>query len=218
MPATAVGCRIEWPVKRIRKIWLVAALCSAAAMSSAGFAQELPDRSEAAVDSLLDPPLAAVRPLRFERATADLGTLREEDAPYAGVSYSRTGATKRLPSSGSASGAGVSRPSGRRAASPPEPKVRSSLTYDPENHPGRIDVKCFRLCIGTGPQARCAADVHGRSTACGESLGALPACDGGVAAQTEGRGVPRTGIRSEGYGTYPLRQCRRTAVAVVGGA
>lgn len=50
-------------------------------MSSAGFAQGLPDRSEAAVDSLLDPPLAAVRPLRFERATADLGTLREEDAP-----------------------------------------------------------------------------------------------------------------------------------------
>lgn len=133
-------------------------------MSSAGFAQGLPDRSEAAVDSLLDPPLAAVRPLRFERATADLGTLREEDAPYAGVSYSRTGATKRLPSSGSASGAGVSRPSGRRVASPPEPKGAVELTYDPENHPGRIDVSAFVYV--SGPDRKPAA----RLTFTGEVL------------------------------------------------
>ena len=111
-------------------------------------------------------------------------------------------------------------PRGRVAEGRHRPRSRRCGRADirPREPSGTDRRKCFRLCIGIGSQARCAADVHGQSIACGESLGALPACDGGVAAQTEGSGVPRTGIRSEGYGTYPLRQCRRAAVAVVGGA
>ena len=133
-------------------------------MSSAGFAQGLPDRSEAAVDSLLDPPLAAVRPLRFECATADLGTLREEDAPVRRrfVFKNRSDETVAIvrvsvgcrclaaewPKGGIASGA----------------EGAVELTYDPENHPGRIDVSAFVYV--SGPDRKPAA----RLTFTGEVL------------------------------------------------
>lgn len=125
-------------------------------MPSAGFAQGFPDRSEAAVDSLLNPPLAAVQPLSFERATADLGALREEDAPvrchFAFTNRSdETVAIVRV--SVGCRCLSAEWPKGGIA---PGAEGAVELTYDPENHPGRIDVNAFVYVSGTDcrPAAR----------------------------------------------------------------
>ncbi|MCD8276116.1 MAG: DUF1573 domain-containing protein [Alistipes sp.] len=151
-------------MKRIRKIWLVAALCSAAAMSSAGFAQGLPDRSEAAVDSLLDPPLAAVRPLRFERATVDVGTLREEDAPVRRRFVFKNRSDETVVIVRVSVGCRCLAAEWPKGGIAPGAEGAVELTYDPENHPGRIDVSAFVYV--SGPDRRPAA----RLTFTGEVL------------------------------------------------
>ena len=155
-------------------------------MSSAGFAQGLPDRSEAAVDSLLDPPLAAaIRPLHFERATADLGTLREEDAPVRRRFVFKNRSDETVAIVRVSVGCRCLAAEWPKGGIAPGAEGAVELTYDPENHPGRIDVSAFVYVSGSD-RARCAADVHGQSIACGESLGVLPACDGALRLKQKG--------------------------------
>lgn len=126
-------------------------------MSSAGFAQGLPDRSEAAVDSLLAPPLAAIRPLHFERATADLGTLREEDAPVRRRFVFKNRSDETVAIVRVSVGCQVPRrPEWPKGGIAPGAEGAVELTYDPENHPGRIDVSAFVYVSGSDrkPAAR----------------------------------------------------------------
>lgn len=133
-----------------RLVWIrIAAIgCLVAGVLPAGFTQVLPTRSEAAVDSLLNPPLSAVRPLSFAVTTVDLGTLHEEDDPVhrrfvftnrsdetvaiVRVSVGCSCLTAEWPKGGIAPGA----------------EGAVELTYDPENHPGRIDVSAFVYVSG----------------------------------------------------------------------
>ncbi len=134
----------------MRRLLLIrlAAGCLAAGTLPASFAQELPTRSEATVDSLLDPPLAAIRPLHFAGSTADLGTLREEDAPvrrrFAFTNRSdRTVAIVRV--SVGCRCLAAEWPKGGIA---PGAEGTVELIYDPENHPGRIDANAFIYVAG----------------------------------------------------------------------
>lgn len=134
---------------------LAAAGCLVAGVLAAGFAQELPVRSEAAVDSLLAPPLAAEQPLRFDSTTADLGTLREEDAPV----QRRFRFTNRSDTPVVIVRIGVGcrclAAKWTRGVIAPGASGSVELTYTPENHPGRIDASAFVYVTGTKqPAAR----------------------------------------------------------------
>lgn len=168
MPTAAVGCSIDRPVKRIRKRWLAIASCSAVAISSAGFAQGLPDRSEAAVDSLLAPPLAAVRPLHFESTTADLGTLREEEGPVRRRFGFRNRSDETVAIVRVSVGCRCLAAEWPKGGIAPGAEGAVELTYNPEEHPGRIDVSAFVYV--SGPDRKPAA----RLTFTGE---VLPAAD-----------------------------------------
>ncbi len=111
-----------------RLVWmrLAAAGCFAVGTFPALFAQEMLFRSETAVDSLLNPQMAPVQPLRFALTTAALGTIREEDEPQRrSFGFVNVG-TETVVSPVSASAAVVFRPYGPKAGSPREPRERSN--------------------------------------------------------------------------------------------
>lgn len=140
----------------LARIRLAAAGCLMAGTFIAASAQVSPSRSEAAVDSLLSPTPSTVRPLRFERMTSDLGTLREDGAPVSRrfAFTNRGGDTVAIERVGV--GCHCLAASWTRGGIAPGAGGVVELAFSPKNHPGQIDAYAFVYVSGAGnrPSAR----------------------------------------------------------------
>lgn len=135
---------------------LAAAGCFVAGIFPAPFAQEMPFRSETAVDSLLNPQMTPVQPLRFALTTAALGTIREEDKPqHRSFGFVNVG-TETVVITRVSVGCRCLSAVWPKGGIAPGVKGMIELTYVPENHPGRIDQSAFVYLSASGrePVAR----------------------------------------------------------------
>lgn len=143
-------------MRRLVWIRLAAAGCFAVGTFPALFAQEMLFRSETAVDSLLNPQMAPVQPLRFALTTAALGTIREEDEPQRrSFGFVNVG-TETVVITRVSVGCRCLSAVWPKGGIAPGAKGTIELTYVPENHPGRIDQSAFVYlsAFGRKPVAR----------------------------------------------------------------